>query len=243
MAKYTMELRELFTPIKYSPTLFTREQVEGFFKDYELTDYLTQEQIEVINRFGVWNKDNLASKIVDHYYMREIGFETIAMFKHYAKVQMQELMEEYLPLIYSASIKYDPLVNVDFTETFNREAINEANVNNTGNSTSSSNNNSTSLGINSDTPQGNINKQKILEGKYATSTVGTENSSHINDTTNTTSVSDSNGTTNEEYTKRVKGNSGVSATAQKMILQYRENVRAFDREIIKKLNCLFMGLY
>lgn len=243
MAKYTMELRELFTPIKYSPTIFTRDDVESWFKDYELTDYLTEEQIEVIETFGVWNKDKLARKIVDHYYMRELGFETISLFRHYAKVTMQELMEEYLPLIYSASIKYDPLVNVDFTETFNREATNEANVNNRGNSTSTSNNNSTSLGINSDTPQGNINKQKILEGNYATSTVGTENSSNINDTTNTTSVSDSNGLTNEEYTKRVKGNSGVSATAQRMILQYRENIIAIDRDIIKKLNTLFMGLY
>ena len=131
MAKYTIELRELFTPIRYNPTIFTREQVEEFFKDYELTDYLTEEQIETIEAFGVWNKDKLARKIVDHYYMREIGFETIGLFKHYCKVTMQELMEEYLPLIYSASIKYDPLVNVDFTETFNREATNEANVNNT----------------------------------------------------------------------------------------------------------------
>lgn len=243
MSKYTMELRELFTPVKFTPTLFTREQVENFFKDYELTDYLTQEQIEVIESFGVWNKDKLARKIVDHYYMREIGFETIALFKHYAKVTMQELMEEYLPLIYSSSIKYDPLVNVDFTETFNRNATNEANVNNTGNSTSSSNNNSTSLGINSDTPQGNINKNDILKGKYATSTVASENESRINDSTNTNSTSDSNGTTNEEYTKKVKGNSGVSATAQKMIEQYRDNIRAIDREIIKKLNILFMGLY
>lgn len=243
MSKYTIELRELFTPVKFTPTLFTREQVENFFKDYELSDFLTSEQIEVINNFGVWNKDKLARKIVDHYYMREIGFETIAMFRHYAKVTMQELMEEYLPLIYSASIKYDPLVNVDFTETFNRNATNEANVNNTGNSTSTSNNNSSSLGINSDTPQGNINKTDILKGKYATSTTATENSGTINDTTNTNSISNSDGTTNEEYTKKVKGNSGVSATAQKMILQYRENIIAIDREIIKKLNCLFMGLY
>ena len=41
MAKYTFELRELFEPIKFTPTLFSRENVEGWFKDYELTDYLT----------------------------------------------------------------------------------------------------------------------------------------------------------------------------------------------------------
>ena len=243
MAKYTMELRELFEPIKYSPTLFSRSQVENFFKDYEITDYLTNEQIEVINNFGVWNKEKLARKIVDHYYMREIGFETIGLFKHYCKVTMQELMEEYLPLIYSASIKYDPLVNVDYTESFNRQANNSASVNNSGSSTSSSSNNSSSLGINSDTPQGNINKTSILAGNYATSTVGTENSSSISDSTTTSSTSGSSGSNNEAYIKSVKGNSGVSATAQKMVEQYRQNIIAIDKEIIKKLNCLFMGLY
>ena len=66
MAKYTFELRELFEPIKFDPILFTRENVEEWFKDYELTDYLTPEQINVIEEFGVWNKDKLARKIVDH---------------------------------------------------------------------------------------------------------------------------------------------------------------------------------
>lgn len=235
MAKYTFELRELFEPIKFNPPLFTREQVENFFKDYELTDYLTSEQIETISTFGIWNKDKLARKIVDHYYMRESGFETIGLFKHYVKVTMQELMEKYLPLIYSASIEYDPLVNVDFTETFNRTA----NTENKGNSVSESSNNSSSIGINSDTPQGQVNKQTILAGSYASSTAASENESSINDEVNTTSNSNN----EEEYVKRVKGNSGVSATAQKMIEQYRQNIIAIDSEIIKELGILFMGLY
>lgn len=231
MSKYTFELRELFEPIKFNPPLYTRSQVEDFFKDYELSDYLTQEQIDVINNAGIWNKDKLARKIVDHYYMRESGLETIGLFKHYAKVVMQELMEEYLPLIYSASIYYDPLVNVDFTETFNRTA------DSSGESNSSSNNTSSGLVVGSNTPQGRINKQGILQGDYASSTSANENEANITDNTTTQ------GNTNEEYTKRVKGNSGVSATAQKMILQYRENIIAIDKKIIKELNILFMGLY
>ena len=231
MSKYTFELRELFEPIKFNPPLYTRSQVEDFFKDYELSDYLTQEQIDVINNAGIWNKDKLARKIVDHYYMRESGLETIGLFKHYAKVVMQELMEEYLPLIYSASIYYDPLVNVDFTETFNRTA------DSSGESNSSSNNTSSGLVVGSNTPQGRITKNGILEGNYASSTSANENEANITDNTTTQ------GNTNEEYTKRVKGNSGVSATAQKMILQYRENIIAIDKKIIKELNILFMGLY
>ena len=203
MSKYTMELRELFTPVKYNPPLYTKAQVKAFFTNYELSDYLTTEQIGVINEAGIWSKDKLAEKIVNHYFMREIGQETIGLFKHYAKVTMTELMEEYLPLIYSASIEYDPLVNVDYTETFERTA----NIDSTGSS------NSSGLGVMSDTPQGQISKTAILAGSYASSTNANENE-----------VSSSSGSdTEEEYTKRMKGNSGVSATAQKMIEQYQSN--------------------
>ena len=204
MAKYTIELRRLCD-------IYTRSEVEGWFKDYELSDYLTEEEINTINERGTWSKDKLAKKIVDNYFMREIGLETPALFKLYVKNKMNNIMESKLPLIYSASIEYDPLVNVNFTTTLSRE------VNDSG----------SGLSIQSDTPQGQINKADILAGNYASSTQGGENTSQSIETSSTTT----------------KGNSGVSATAQKMIEQYRENIRAIDYEIIKELNSLFMGLY
>lgn len=238
MSKYTIELRKLFED-NYSPALYTRQEIENWFKDYSLEDYLTQEQINSINASGIWSKDKLAKKIVDHYYMREIGFETPNLFKHYAKVTMQEIMEKYLPLIYSSSIYYDPLVNVDYTETFERTAnnINEG----TTEGSSSSNSNSSGLNVGSDTPQGQINKNTILQGKYASSTSANEN--EIEDTTTTSTSSNGTSDTNEEYTKRIRGNSGVSATAQKMIEQYRQNIITIDKNIINELNVLFMNLY
>ena len=204
MAKYTIELRRLCD-------IYTRSEIEGWFKDYELSDYLTQDEIDVITERGTWSKDKLAKKIVDNYFMREIGLETPALFKLYVKNKMNNIMESKLPLIYSASIEYDPLVNVNFTTTLSRE------VNDSG----------SGLSIQSDTPQGQINKADILAGNYASSTQGGENTSQSVETSSTTT----------------KGNSGVSATAQKMIEQYRENIRAIDYEIIKELNSLFMGLY
>ena len=192
------------------------------FKNYTFRD-LTEDEIEVITDRGTWSKDKLAKKIVDHYLMREIGFETPYLFQHYVKTTMNEIMEQKLPLIYSASIEYDPLVNVDYSETFTRR------IDNTASGTDSS----SGLTINSDTPQGQITKATILEGKYASSTQAGENSA----TTSTT------GATEEGSTKTVKGNSGVSATAQKMIEQYRKNIIAIDKDIIDELNELFMGLY
>ena len=224
MSKYTMELR---TIVEYEG----REKVEDFFKDYCIYNYLRPNEVESILSANIWSKDRLASKIVDHYYMREIGYETIGAFKHYAKVYMQEIMERYLPLIYSNSISYDPLVNVDYTETFER------NIKGTGESESNSTNEASGLSVNSDTPQGQITKANILAGNYASNTGASETESSISDTTSNSSNTD------ETYSKKVKGNSGVSATAQKMIEQYRNNIIAIDEKIIKELDKLFMGLY
>ena len=231
MSKYTLELRELFEPIIYTPALFTRNEVEGWFKEYDLDDYLTEEQQAVITATGLWTKDKLAKKIVNHYYMHEIGFETIGLFIHEVKDFMEELMEEYLPLIYSSAIQYDPLVNVDYTESFSRTQ----NLENSSSSTSSSD--GSSLGVNSDTPQGQISKSTILNGTYASNTSATEN--EVASETSTSST----GNNAENYLKHIKGNSGVSATAQKMIQLYRDNIRAIDREIIEKVGILFMRIY
>lgn len=193
---------------------YTKEELKSWFKDYELTDFLTNEEVEVINTRGTWNKDRLAEKIIDHYFLKDIGFETPAMFKHYAKITMKEIMESKLPLIYSAAIKYDPLVNVDFTEEYSS--------NTTGNA------NTSGLVVGSETPQGQISKAALLNGNYASNTSANEDESKTKGTM--------------DYIRRTKGNSGVSATAQAMVKQYRENIRAIDYEIITELKSLFMGL-
>lgn len=224
MSKYTIELRKI---IEYEG----RETVENWFKDYCINNYLKQNEIDTILKANIWSKDKLASKIIDHYFMREIGYESIGLFKHFAKVYMQEIMGRYLPLIYSASINYEPLVNVDYQEEFNR------NINGNSESESTSNNSASGLSFNSDTPQGQINKSQILSGKYASNTGASETESTITDNTNNTNNTD------ETYIKKVKGNTGSLSTSQKLIQQYRENIVSIDEEIIKELNKLFMGLY
>ena len=214
---YTMTLYEIIN------NFYTRQEVEGWFKNYELTDFLTDDQIETITNNGIWSKDKLAKKIVDHFLMELIGFETMGLFRQRVKITMQEIMESKLPLIYSRAIEYDPLVNVDYTETLERSVTNEG----------ESSSNSSGLAVNSDTPQGQISKASILAGNYASSTSASEGEA---------SGSSSN-EMGEEYTKTVKGNSGVSATAQRMVQQFRDNIRAIDYEIITELEPLFMIIY
>lgn len=220
MAKFSYELREVIST-------FGEEEVKSWFTNWDLSDFLTADEIKVIEDRGVWNRDKLIDRIITHYYTREIGTDAIGQFIMFTKDKMNEIMETYAPLIYSASIKYDPLVNVNFTEEY------------TGATDSTSNSKSSSTGsgltVNSDTPQGQISKTDILKGKYASSTGANETENNVND--------ESANVGNEHYTKTTKGNSGVSATSQKMIEQYRDIIRALNTEIVYELEPLFMGLY
>lgn len=208
MSRYTTELRFIIQNT-------SREEVESWFTDYELEDYLTSDEIEVIEERGTWNKEKLAKLIVDHYYMHEIGLETVELFKHQVKVAMREIMEEKLPLIYSASISYNPMVNVDFTETYTSENEQDGNAD--------------GLNVNSDTPQGQISKAAILAGSYASSTGASEGTSHSEGT--------------QSYTRHQIGNSGALTTAQALVRDYRKNIIMINKDIIDDLSSLFMRIY
>ena len=137
MAKYTMELREIVST-------FGEDEVKGWFSKYELSDFLTPEQIQVIEEKGVWSKEQLSDRIIKHFFTREICTDAIGQWMLFIEDKMNEIMETYAPLIYTASIKFDPLVNVDFTETYTGET--------TGDNNSTSKSTGSGLTVNSDTP-------------------------------------------------------------------------------------------
>lgn len=228
MAKYTMELRKIVD-------IFGRDEVESWFSSYNLADFLTPEQIQQIEKYNVWSKEKLASQIVDHYFMREIGFETPALFKHYAKLTMNEIMGSYLLKIYTQFLDYDPLSSVDYTEEYTREIEGSSE----GSSNSNSQNSAEGFNINNDTPQQRITKQNLDSGIYASSTNQSETSSQIQDETNTEASSK----TVEKYTHSMKGDNGVIVTNQYLVREFRELATNFNLEIINDLNKLFMGLY
>ena len=218
MSRYTIELRSLVN-------LYGRDVIEGWFKDYELSDYLTPEQIDVITVDSVWSKDRLARDIVDKYFMREIGAETPALFRHYAKTTMREIMEEKLQLLYTTAMKYNVLDANDYVETLQRET--------SASTSSQTSTEGSGLSVNSDTPQGQINKQAILGGSYASSTGATETESSASDSSSSSGA--------EEYTRRIKGRNGKSGA--EMIADYRKNIIAINKDIINKLDILFMGIF
>lgn len=62
-------------------------------------------------------KSVLETKIIKHYYTQEIGFETVGLFQHKLDMRMNEIMPYYNELYQSAALEFNPLYDVDITET------------------------------------------------------------------------------------------------------------------------------
>lgn len=177
MSSYTMELRKVCD-------IYTYEEVKSWFTSYNLEDYLTETQIQTITETNIWNKERLAEKIINHYFMREIGFETPYLFRHFAKTKMSEIMERYLPLIYSKSIEFNPLVNVDFEERFSR------NLSGTNNSARTTQNAQTHSDNDATARTETIDHDETSQSAESSSNTGT---SSVAGSSNSTSTNNSSG--------------------------------------------------
>lgn len=87
MSDYTITLKRI-------SEVYSKNDVLSWFQDYELSDYLSSNEIQVITDINIWSKEKLANMIFEHYYLREIAFETPEMFRHYSKVKLQEVMRK-----------------------------------------------------------------------------------------------------------------------------------------------------
>lgn len=61
----------------------------------------------------------LCKKILKHYYMREIGAETVGLWKLWMNTKLEEIMPYYNQLYESALIDFDPMNNMSLTKSRN----------------------------------------------------------------------------------------------------------------------------
>ena len=199
MSKYTIEIRHLKN---------TNFPFDEYMKDYP-----------------IWEEDYrkvLNNKIIDHYYFREIGFETPDRFGIRLRTKLNEIMPFYNELYKSSVLDFNPLYNIDYIETNTGEKDTKANVlsNNTSSSenvsdnttdsnlagsTQSNSNSSTNHGntrtetVGSDIGSGQISQTYLDSGQYANNHMITENAPST-DSTNTDSNSENTQTNKITYT-------------------------------------------
>lgn len=63
----------------------------------------------------------LETKILKHYYTREIGCETVGLWKHFLDMKMNEIMPYYNQLYKSATLDFNPLYDCDYSTSSSRD--------------------------------------------------------------------------------------------------------------------------
>ena len=171
-------------------------------------------------------REPLNNKIINHYYLNEIGQETASLFKFVLNQKMNEIMPKYNEM-YKAQIELLKNItgNVNLKETFTRDTSSEAS------STSTSLN--TGKNLFQDTPQGKIFQTDIDNQNYATNV--TMNKNNISDNSSTS------GTGLENYIKNIVGNNGNLYNFE-IIAKLKDSFINIDMEIINELSDLFIGL-
>lgn len=193
----------------------------------------------------------LERKILKHFYTREIGEETVGLWKLRLDTKLNEIMPYYNKLYKSELLEFNPLYTTDLTRKKDNEITgqNEGTVDSTNSSTSNGTGTGTNSGTSkdkySDTPQGALTN--VENGTYLTNARITEDSATNSSTSSNTSsgsgnvTSEASSLTTEDYLEHVVGYENKSAS--KMLKEYRETFLNIDMMIINDLEELFMQLW
>lgn len=171
----------------------------------------------------------LETKILKHYYTREIGLETYGLWKLKLDTKLNEIMPFYNQLYKSALLEFNPLYEVDYSKTGNRDSsgtrdntennsesydesvdTNESHDENTTNSndgTLTKGTTTTTTNYFSDTPQGAISN--VIDGTYLTN--ATYNAAGNTGSDNTSNIS----SVDSEVSSKSKNEKGSSREGSK----------------------------
>lgn len=194
----------------------------------------------------------LCKKILKHYYLREIGCETVGIWLLWMNTKLEEIMPYYNKLYESELIKFNPMYDVDWNRKGNKTG-NESGSgnrstsgNNSGTNTQSGTSSNTRKDLYSDTPQGALtgvesetyltNARKVsdsgetgVNGSTSGSYEDSESSSNKVDTT-------------EDYVESVTGKQGGSSYS-KLLNEFRETFLNIDMQVIEEFAEMFMELW
>lgn len=223
MSKYTTEVRyicETFSGLDESKGCFNINEIieqsrsKIFSFDYPIFDEKYR---------GV-----LETKILKHYYTREIGLETVGLWLHKLDVKMNEIMPYYNQLYNSCLLEFNPFYNTDLTTK------RDIKTNEKGNSKDETNTTTKEWELYSDTPQGSV---KNLENEtYLTN--ATKNTGDGN----TLNKGETNVDNVQDYLETVKGKVG-GENYSSLLEQYRKTFLNIDMMIIDELSDLFMNIW
>ena len=230
MANYTMELRQMIDEPLIG--LFT------FSYDFYTDDKESKKEFERL--------------FIEHYYFREIGYETPERFKMKLKAKLDLIMPYYRQL---AMTEWEQLKTVDqmmTSKNLMEKTTHEQKVNGRSTSNGSSTINDTQTSSQTDsrmTKASSINdgvSQPSLTDGYLTSVADGQNNSSIESSGHNTSTQESEGNSEQTLTEtnifESKGDIGIQTPAY-AITEWRKVIININQLIINECSDLFMKLY
>lgn len=223
VSKYTMEVRYICEQLANATIETQVGDVPGIIEKAapQIFDF----------DFPIWNEDyrkTLEEKILLHFYMREIGQETVGEWKLRLMQTLQDIMPEMNELYKSVEFKYDPLTDIDYTtdtkgenkstsgrkSTITDEGSRAEHEYATDSANSTESSESSGKQLFNDTPMGQVDSTKdadgksnndpwagaVWKGKYATSATMNKNDSTSNSESKNTHNADNNATINNTRT-------------------------------------------
>ena len=213
-----------------------------FTFDYQLFDPLYKPVIE--------------TKFLRHFYTREIGHETVGLWRLKLQDRWEMKLPYYNKLWESELYKFNPFYDVDYTiyntgdrysnrvEDTDSESRNKNSVSSEGENTRSEN----LISKFSDTPQGALNG--VIDTDWLTN--ATENNSTASGRDKSTSASLGSGKSKlktvgdihdiDDYQRHVVGKMGTTSYA-KLLMEWRKSFLNIDEMFINEMNDLFMQIY
>lgn len=194
----------------------------------------------------------LFSKVLKHYYLREIGTETVGIWQMWMNTKFEEIIPYYNQLYKSSLLEFNPFYDVDLTRS--HEGSGTSSGSTTGNVDTkvvgSVDVNGSSTGKNynlfSDTPQGALNgvdsEKYLSDARKITDESTNHNMTTSNSVSGSDSKTDSSGSSTERWIETVKGKQG-SANYSSLLKQFRETMLNIDMMVIDEFEELFMGVW
>ena len=193
-------------------------------------------------------REALETKIIKHYYTREIALESFGLWQLKLDTKMNEIMPYYNQLYASTLLEFNPFHDVDVTRQHTTENESTANTSTSGATTTSATSETTTEGTNSsrysDTPQGTISN--LQANTYLSNATITDDDVTVNsqDSSNSGTSSTANTAANntENFLETVTGKQGLQSYSS-MLLEFRETMLNIDMMVIDELAELFFNLY
>ena len=209
MSKYTITVKDLVRDYSVSvdngltdiDTKLDKAREYIFDFTYPVIDEATKKRIEIA--------------ILKHYYMREIAFESVGIWKIKLNDRLNLIMPRYNALYNKQDLSLSPYVNGYLKESGETSGNSSTDVNNEDWQTTS------------DTPNGILTDLK--EGKYSSMAVYTENNN------NTNNINSSN------YERMQESLNGI--TYAEAFRNYFDNIISIDEELVNEFSDLFMVIW